>query len=596
MSADEGLTCDAPDWWWRALHLLWCEATAEVRDVTGVAETVYRTLVRLPGVVAVAGARWDDSGPLYMRRMCPGQEEAVTWLASSDDWPGGPVCPPVIAGSAAPRALLLDLDASGPQGDLPGTVLRAAGARWAVECVFPLADRDSAGLWLGLAEQPREPEADRFGEQLTQVADVLRTGNQRILEVRENERRNARDAFLAEASLQLDTSLDARETLHRVARLAVPAVAEGCAVHLLRTNGSLEPVAVAHVSARAQEWLADAVSGDPWLRTVLERGAMGREGLLLRGADLAGGPFGGHVDSGFGAAVGAVSVSPLRARGRVLGTLTFWYERESAGVTDLRMLDDLATRAALAIDTTTLYEQRRQHVHLLQQHLLPRALPKTEGLELSAAYHVGDASLDVGGDFYDVVRSGERVALVIGDVCGRGAEAAAATALARYTLRTLLEDGTPPGHALSRLNQALTAESASRFLTALVAVLTPEAGGWTAEIAGAGHPWPLLRGAGGQVTEVPARGALLGVIPETDYRSVRLRLEEGDALVLFTDGLTEARSLDGTHFEVHLFDEVAKFAASGERAAAELVAAAAGFRAQGDDDTAVLVAKVRGPN
>ncbi|MGV9318974.1 PP2C family protein-serine/threonine phosphatase [Streptomyces sp. NPDC003660] len=582
----------APGAWWQWLHRLWLDAMA-VEDVTGIADQVYRALIQLPGAVVVVGARWGVREPQYMRMLAAGGEDPVTWLPTAPDWPGGPTLPPSPDAGAEPLSRLHDL--AGPdRAHLPlveGPLLDSKAAV-VLECVFPLATGDTAGLWVGLENLPDPVTVERLGEQLAQVADVLMASNERILAARSDERRQARDAFLAEASLQMDASLDVQETLGRVARLAVPAVAEGCAVHLFRPDGRLEPVAVAHVAVTAQERLARIAHDDTWLDTTLCAAAAGRDSVVLRGADLAGGPFAPDAaDAPF--ALSALSVSPLRARGRTLGTLTFLYGGEDDGIADPRTLENLAGRAALAIDTTTLYAQRREHVRLLQHHLLPRALPEVDGLELSAAYEVGDTSLDVGGDFYDVVATGGKVALFIGDVCGRGAEAAAFTALARHTLRTLLEDGTAPGPALTRLNRVLTDERASRFVTALVMVLTPADGGWDAEVAAAGHPFPLLRRADGEVTEVPAQGLLLGVVPGTTYEPVRGRLGEGDAVMMFTDGLIEARSADGTHFEEHLPAAVRELVGGAEPAAG-IVAAASAFRHLGDDDTAVLIARVRG--
>lgn len=172
-------------------------------------------------------------------------------------------------------------------------------------------------------------------------------------------------------------------------------------------------------------------------------------------------------------------MNPLKARGRVLGTLTFLYHRAVVAEGASQFLAGLADRAALAIDSSTLYEQRRRHVVSLQRHLLPSELPLIPGITLSSAYEVGDVSLDVGGDFYDAVpRAQGGVTLLLGDVCGRGAEAAALTGLARHTLRTLLEDGSTPEHALERLNQALVREGTTRFVTALVVVLVPDGGGF----------------------------------------------------------------------------------------------------------------------
>lgn len=578
--------------WWQWLHQLWLKAMA-VEDVTGIAVHVYRALIQLPGAAVVVGARWGVGESPYMRMLPAGCEDPVTWFLGAPDWPGGPGLPPSPEPGDGALSRLYDL--AGPERAelaLVEGLLLDSKAAVVLECVFPLATGDHAGLWVGLESRPDPVTAARLGEQLGQVADVLMASNERILAARSDERRRARDAFLAEASLQMDASLDVQETLGRVARLAVPAVAQGCAVHLFRPDGRLEPVAVAHVAVTAQECLAGIAHDDPWLDATLCAGAARRDSVVLRGADLAGGPFAPDAADA-ACAVSALSVSPLRARGRTLGTLTFLYGDEDDGIADLRTLENLAGRAALAIDTTTLYAQRREHVRLLQHHLLPRALPEVTGLELSAAYEVGDTSLDVGGDFYDVVAAGGKVALFIGDVCGRGAEAAAFTALARHTLRTLLQDGTPPGSALGRLNRVLTDERASRFVTALVAVLTPADGGWDAEIAAAGHPFPLLRRADGEVTEVTAHGLLLGVVPGASYESVRVRLGDGDAVMMFTDGLIEARSADGTHFEEHLPAAVRELT-GGDDPAAAIVSAASAFRHLGDDDTAVLIARVRG--
>ncbi|MFJ4715184.1 PP2C family protein-serine/threonine phosphatase [Streptomyces sp. NPDC088785] len=579
-----------PSGWWRHLHELWF-AAVRAPDVTVLATRVYAALSELPGTVAVIGARWDAGAPRYLRRWTPGSGGPVTWLPVGADWPGGDRPPPVRAADERPQVVRL---APGGVPPLVEPVLRETGAVAVVECVFPLATGDSAGLWLGLDHEPSAAEEPLLTEQLTQIADVLMASNRRIVEDELHERRQARDAFLAEASLQMDESLEVEETLRRVARLAVPAVAEGCAVHLFRPDGGLEPVATAHVAADAQTWLGEVAQHDAWLAGRLHEFTERPWGRVLKDDDLSGGPFGPDA-TGEGKTIRALSVSPLRARGRVLGTLTFLYHRHDTSLADLPTLADLAGRAALAIDTATLYAQRRQHVETLQRQLLPRSLPRAPGVVLSAAYEVGDPTLDVGGDFYDVVLAPDRISLFIGDVCGRGAEAAAYTALARHTLRTLLADGTAPGRALARLNGALIDEGASRFVTAVVITLTRAVdGGWDAEIAGAGHPWPLVRHADGAVEELATRGLLLGVVPGAVYAPHRVRLADGASLVLFTDGLTEARSADGTCFETHLPDAVRRIGPVGELSARQLVTAASDFRARGDDDTAVLIAHLKG--
>ncbi|GAA2972813.1 hypothetical protein JCM13580A_10400 [Streptomyces drozdowiczii] len=582
---------EAPPGWWRRLHELW-RAAVRAQDVTTLAARVYACLSELPGAVAVVGARWEGHGTSYLRRWTPDSGGPVTWYPAAADWPGGPVPPPLAAPEDRPRVRLC---APGSLPPLVAPVLRETGSTAVIECVFPLGADDTAGLWVGLDRLESESAERLLGEQLAQIADVLRESNRRIVEEEIHERRQARDAFLAEASLQMDESLEVEETLRRVARLAVPAVAEGCTVHLLGPNGRPEPVATAHVAADAQIWLGDIALHDTWLAERLGEASEQPGGRVLKDADLTGGPFGSDA-AGHGKMIRALSISPLRARGRVLGTLTFFYHREDTPLADLPTLADLAGRAALAIDTATLYAARRRDVETLQRQLLPRALPEVPGTVLSAAYRVGDPTLDVGGDFYDAVITDDRVSLFIGDVCGRGAEAAAYTALARHTLRTLLSDGTAPGRALTRLNSALLEEGAARFVTALVVTLTRlPGGGWDAEIAGAGHPGPLVRYADGTVGELRASGVLLGVMRGAAYEPNRVRLADGDALVLFTDGLTEARAADGTFFEELLPEAVRRIGEAGELSAQRLVEVASDFRDMGDDDTAVLIAHLEGP-
>ncbi|MER5275246.1 PP2C family protein-serine/threonine phosphatase [Streptomyces sp. NPDC002809] len=468
-------------------------------------------------------------------------------------------------------------------------VLAAAGARSLAECAVPLGQSGWVSFMVGTAD--RDTLDATLRTRLKQVAEVAAVSDRRIMARRADEVRQVSDAFLAEASLQMDASLDVKSTVRRVARTAVPAIAEGCVVHLCLPEG-LRAVSLAHVDAGEQQWLGKVAAEDAWLTAALQRVLDSGQALALKGEGLRGGPF-GPASSGAGRAVRAISVNPLKARGRTLGTLTFLYHRTVVADGASGFLAGLAARAALAIDTSTLYEERRRHVVSLQRHLLPSELPRVPGLELSSAYEVGDVSLDVGGDFYDAVPgAGGEVTLLIGDVCGRGAEAAALTGLARHTLRTLIEDGSTPEHALERLNQALVREGTSRFVTALVAVLVPDGKGFRVRYWSAGHPAPLVRRQDGTVAELLAHGDLLGVLEDIEYGSESVRLAPGDALVMFTDGVTEARSADGTFFESRLRDEVARQGAGEARGFAERLAeAVVEFRATGADDIAVLVAR-----
>jgi sigma-B regulation protein RsbU (phosphoserine phosphatase) len=193
----------------------------------------------------------------------------------------------------------------------------------------------------------------------------------------------------------------------------------------------------------------------------------------------------------------------------------------------------------------------------LQKTLLPPALPPVPGLELACHYSPASAR-DVGGDFYDVFSlGGDRWAFFLGDVCGKGAQAAALTSLARYTLRAAAWHDPGPRAVLEMLNAALLQEpdDGSRFCTVVFGTLAPDpAGGFTVTVATGGHPQayhlqPAGPGIPLHVEPVPpAGGTIIGVIPEVALTSARFRLAPGEALLLYTDGLTEARAHNGALF------------------------------------------------
>lgn len=183
----------------------------------------------------------------------------------------------------------------------------------------------------------------------------------------------------------------------------------------------------------------------------------------------------------------------------------------------------------------------RELAHELQAGLLPRRLAEMPGAETAAWYDAGARDQDVGGDFYDLFGTGDGDwVAVVGDVCGRGPEAAALTALARHTLRAVFEKPIAPSDALSRLNRAILAhEPDGRFITAVCARLELRGAAYEVTISGGGHPYPLLVSPDGEVTEIETAGALLGVVSQPELTDRRARLEPGSALVLFTDGLIE---------------------------------------------------------
>ncbi|MFE3719159.1 PP2C family protein-serine/threonine phosphatase [Streptomyces cyaneofuscatus] len=594
------------DTWSSALHRLW-QAASRAEEVAALADDVYAPLLATPGVHHVVGTRWDEKHVLrYMRALSAGSDTPVI-VATTRSMPGAAVREPG-GEPVVTRSAVDGMDGSvWPEAEF----LRQAPGASVVACTFRLDQRGWAALALAV---DGTADLSVVENRLTQAVDVIVACHTGILQRGREARRAADDALLAEASLQMDSSLDVEDTLRRVARIAVPAVADGALVHLLRSEGP-EFVAATHVAVQQQRALEEAGRHDPWLAALLERRGEDEDTVFLSGAALEGSPFAEAVAESVSAGAGAnataadarpagdgphptvVSISTLRARGRVVGSITFVYQRPEARLPDSAFLRSLATRAALAIDNALLYELRRTAVLSLQEHLLPSQLPESVQWDLSASYAVGDPMLDVGGDFYDAVpRPDGSIALLIGDVCGRGAEAAALTGLARHTLRTLLEEGNDPGTALSRLNRALRQERASRFLTAVVATLTPRPDG-TALLStcSAGHPPPLVLRSDGTVSEVLSGGLLLGVLDDVSYESHEELIAPDDTLVLFTDGLTESREAGGAFFESVLPARLSALRGSGAAHIAESLAQQAEtFRDSGQDDIALLVARWTG--
>ena len=189
--------------------------------------------------------------------------------------------------------------------------------------------------------------------------------------------------------------------------------------------------------------------------------------------------------------------------------------------------------------------ERAELAEILQESLLPPRLPAIPGLHVAARYVAGGTGAEVLGDFYDIFPSVRGSwGMVVGDVCGKGAPAAKSTTLARYTLRAEAHRHRRPSLILAALNQALLdwPTDDPRFLTAIYATARPTLAGASVQISSAGHPLALVRRAGGRVQTFGRPGTLLGLLPDPELWDSRTSLRRGDSLVLFTDGVTEARS------------------------------------------------------
>ncbi|MFE5829279.1 PP2C family protein-serine/threonine phosphatase [Streptomyces sp. NPDC056508] len=189
--------------------------------------------------------------------------------------------------------------------------------------------------------------------------------------------------------------------------------------------------------------------------------------------------------------------------------------------------------------------------HTLQAGLLPPQLRKVPGVEAAASYLPASnrpySDIEVGGDFYDLFHThGTNYAAVLGDVCGKGVQAAQVSSMVRYTVRADAGEVASPAELLDRLNTALLAQRAPRFLTAVYTAFHLTPSGLSGTIALAGHAPALIRRAGGSVEPLGTQGTLLGVMDTVHLTDVPFHLAPGDLLLLYTDGATEARSRPGT--------------------------------------------------
>ena len=427
----------------------------------------------------------------------------------------------------------------------------------------------------------------------------------------EAEAARSQTEFLAAAGARLAAvTTDYEATLREVARVAVPTIADWCTFTLADPGGGLRTVAVAAADPELERVAAEMVERYPprpdaavgaaaAIRSgrselfrdipddLLERAAVDEEQLaFLRRLGMRSG-----------------MTVPLRARGRTIGALTLVAAESGRrfGDDDLRLAEILAQRASLAVENARLYEEHSHIARTLQRSLLPPALPDVPGLELAARYRAAGSENEVGGDFYDVFHGpGECWTLVIGDVAGKGPEAAAVTSLTRHTLRAMTQRGAGARECLELLNDALLGEPAvaGRFCTVLYVRLTArDGGGFDMTLATGGHIPPRILRADGTLDRLELRGSIVGGLRKPRFAECDTTLEPGDVLVLFTDGATELRGHDPGTGERLLDELLAARAGDPAAAVAEAIERHAVEQQQGEprDDVAVLTASPTRP-
>lgn len=432
------------------------------------------------------------------------------------------------------------------------------------------------------------------------LADSCAQALQRIEAQDEAATSAERLAFLADASSELARSLDYEATLSKVAHLVVPTFADWCAIDVVE-DGRLHRLAVAHVDpAKVQlaRELEDRYPSNPdaprgsW--SVLRSG---RSQLIPEITDdmlVAGAIDEEHLRIARDLQLRSALVVPLIARGKVLGVIT-WVAAESDRrytENDLAFAEDLARRAAVAIDNAELHSHTLAAAVRLQQAVLPERMPQVPGWDV-AGYYDPSGRTDVGGDFYDAVPLVDgRMVLFVGDVMGRGVAAAAAMAQMRAAIRAYCAVDPSPASVLGKLDRMFAQFPSEQMVTLAYLVVDPLAGELV--VSNAGHPAPVLLRTDGTAHQLPdADGCPLAVLAEDRHES-RVPVRAGDIVLLFTDGLIERRGEDFDVGQARVLDLLPTLA--GDDLAGRLQSLVVALRDPSrDDDVAAVAVRVAAP-
>jgi serine phosphatase RsbU (regulator of sigma subunit) len=422
----------------------------------------------------------------------------------------------------------------------------------------------------------------------------------------EAEEAKDRELFLADATRVMTSTLDVDAALEALCASAVPRIADWCLVHVIDEYGSIKLVGLGHQDlqlADVARHIGEMFPPDPDAPTGI--GAVVRTGRseLYRQVDPAAVEAAArtpeHLELLRRIGFRSLMVVPMRARDRTIGAMTMVSSDPERlfDKSDLAFAEDLASRAALAVDNARLYRRHVETARTLQASLLPPEMPDIPEIDIAARYHPAGQGHEVGGDFYDVFKlSGRSWAVVIGDVCGKDAEAAALTALARYTIRAAAMQTRKPTRILMQLNEAIVHQrSDGRFCTVAFGVLAPSAYGLRLTLACGGHPPAVVVRSDGTVHRLGDHGTLLGLFETVEVHDRGAVLGTGDLVVLYTDGCVEARRGTDLFGEERLLDVIRSCAgASASETAAAVERAVLDFsEGRPSDDVAILALRPR---
>ena len=442
-----------------------------------------------------------------------------------------------LLGGAAPGAALSDAapswlaraheettnSADRPAGDTPATapsppVFRGRiGARSFEAHPAPAPDGDGGVVWWLVDDTDRRL-----------VEEELATERERT-------------AFLAEASNVLLASLNTDRCMHVTAQLASQYLAEA-AVVIVPAAGRKLPMTYAVEGGAA---VRRTVTADTALVPGLSEALQGFPPVPSRWIDPASLPD-WLIPEGFTGTVGSASVTPLPGHGVPAGVLVLLRGTASTEFSENEEVFArlFAARAGAALSAARLYAEQSDITRTLMRDLLPPRLDRVNGVEFAGGYQPAAARDRVGGDFYDVHPGStpdEASLAVLGDVCGKGLDAAVLTGKIRNTLQALTPMAGDHEGMLRLLNGALLNSHHTRFATLVLASVRREENRVRLRLTSAGHPAPLVIRNDGRVEEIDTRGTLVGALPHIEARTVETELLPGETCLLYTDGVTEAR-------------------------------------------------------
>lgn len=372
--------------------------------------------------------------------------------------------------------------------------------------------------------------------------------------------RSLRASFLARVSRTVAGSMHTERAVDLVLGLLVPEVVDwaqlvlrGGAVlecHALLSGGRVE-----HATAPAPR------SGTSTLGRVMSRGlsdlalvTMGQEDDPAS-AIASAVPAPGLRESLAGIRPVDLLVVPLTARGRTFGALTLARRAGDGFAPDaVGFLEELAHTVASTLDAARTLADSRRVAGVLSRDLTPPSLPDMDGARLAAYYRVAFEHEALGGDFYDIHGGDDDWTAVVGDVCGKGVEAAVLTGRVRQAVRTAALVDRSPARILTLVNKVLVQEDEGTFVTVVCARVRRVGDDLVVDVAAGGHPEPYLLRASGGLEQVPAEGTVLGLFDVDDYADVQVRLRPGDSILFFTDGVVEAPGLAERFGEDRLHD------------------------------------------